>query len=130
NFNRMAGLEVMPKHIYGDAKKGSKINKTVTGSGPYKLDRYEQGRRIVLARNKEWWGNSVPHLKSQFNFDRIVMRFAKEENVALEMLKKGDIDMESLTPDAYVKKAVGPEWGTKLQKQKVENTAPKGYGYV
>jgi len=130
NFNRVAGLRILPKHIYGDAKKGIKINKTLTGSGPYKLERYEQGKRILLSRNKDWWGNKVESQNSRFNFERIILRFVKEENVALEMLKKGELDMESFSPDAYVKKAVGPEWTTKLKKQKVENNAPKGYGYV
>lgn len=130
NFNRVAGLQVVPKHIYGDAKKGKKINKTITGSGPYKLASYDQGKRIVLERNKEWWGNGKTGSRKEYNFDRIVLRFVKEENVALEMLKKGDLDMETLTPDAYTKKAVGPEWTTKLTKEKVTNVAPKSYGYV
>jgi peptide/nickel transport system substrate-binding protein/microcin C transport system substrate-binding protein len=126
-----SGLLILPKHVYGDAKEGVKKNKTIVGSGPYALEKYEQGQRIVLARNKAWWGNSLDFLKGQNNFERIVFRFVKEETVQLEMLKKGEIDYQwRLTPEDYVKKAVGAEWGTKVLKVKTENKAPKSYGYV
>jgi peptide/nickel transport system substrate-binding protein/microcin C transport system substrate-binding protein len=58
------------------------------------------------------------------------MRFAKEENVALEMLKKGELDFDPFNAESYVKKAVGPEWGKTLKKEKVQNKAPKGYAFV
>jgi microcin C transport system substrate-binding protein len=130
NFNVVAGLTVVPKHVYGDAMKGNRLNRTIVGSGPYKLERYERGRRIILVRNNDWWGNKVESEQKKYRFQRISMRFAGEENVALEMLKKGDLDFESLTPDAFVTKTTGSEWTTRLTKQQVENKAPKGYGYV
>jgi microcin C transport system substrate-binding protein len=46
------------------------------------------------------------------------------------MLKKGDIDFMELTPEQYVLKAVGPEWGKKVIKVKTENKMPKGYGFI
>lgn len=124
-------LWISPKHIYGDPKEGTKKNKSIVGSGPYVIEKYEQGQRITLARNKAWWGNSLDWLKGENNFDKIVIRFAKEDLVALEMLKKGDLDyLRRIAPESYVKNAVGPEWGTKVLKLQVENKEPKSYGYI
>lgn len=130
NFNVLAGLSIIPKHIYGDVKKAKKMNKKIIGSGPYLLDRYDKGRKIVLKRNSKWWGNDLPQFRGKYNFTKIVMKFAKDENVALTMLKKGELDFEGLTPEAYAKKTQGEEWGKNVLKVKAENKSPKGYGFV
>lgn len=130
NFNVLAGLDILPKHVYSDAKKAKKLNKKLVGSGPYLLDRYDKGRKIVLKRNPKWWGNDLPQFQGKYNIKRIVMKFAKEENVALAMLTKGELDFEGLTPEAYVKKTEGEGWGTKVLKAKVANKSPQGYGFV
>ena len=130
NFNAVAGLTVLPKHVYSDVQKAKKMNKEIVGSGPYVLEQYDKGQKIILKRNKTWWGNDLPPWRGKYNFARIVMKFVKEENVALTMLEKGELDFEGLTPEAYVKKTEGKEWGTKVLKFKVENKAPKGYGFV
>ena len=130
NFNTVAGLTVLPKHFYGNAKEGLKKNKTMLGSGPYKIEKYDQGQGLVLVRNDKWWGWNEPRNAGHYNFDHIYMRFIKDENIALERLKKGDIDREDFGPEVFEKKAVGPEWGKSVIKQKIENLAPKGYGFI
>ena len=87
------------------------MNKEIVGSGPYVLGQYDKGQKIVLKRNKKWWGNDLPQMRGKYNFDKIVMKFVKEENVALTMLEKGELDFERLTPESYMKKTEGKEWG-------------------
>jgi peptide/nickel transport system substrate-binding protein/microcin C transport system substrate-binding protein len=132
NFDVVAGLSVLPKHFYGDADAGKKKNKTILGSGPYKLEKYDQSQSILLVKNKDWWGASVPEMKGRYNFEHIRMRFDKDENIAIEKLKKGELDYDGLTPEAYMKKTDGPEWGPGkvVIKEKVENKQPKNYGYI
>lgn len=130
NFEVLASMAIVPKHFYGNAEEGVKKNKTILGSGPYVLKEYNQGQSIVLERNKNWWGNAAPERRGQHNFQTIRMRFDKEENLALERLKKGELDFDALSPDAYVKKTEGAPWGTTVLKKKVENLEPKAYGYI
>ena len=130
NFDIAASLEIVPKHIYGDPANVKKMNKTIVSAGPYVFDKYEKGQRIVLKRFDKWYGSKLEHLKGAHNFDTIVMRFVKDENVELEMAKKGDIDYLAMTAEAYVKKTEGAPWGTKIIKNKVENSSPKSYGFI
>jgi ABC-type transport system substrate-binding protein len=131
NFEQVAGtMWIIPKHIYGDLEKGPKLNHELIGSGPYILDKNEKGKRLVLKRNPTWWGLNVPAFKDQYNFDQLTLKFVAEETVALEMLKKGDLDFNGLDPDSYAEKAVGAEWGKSVLKVKAENVAPKGYLFV
>jgi len=132
NFSSLAGgiLEILPKHIYGDPTKLKSLNKTIVGSGPYILSKYQKGKRIVLKKNPMWWGIEEARKKGLYNFNEIVMRFIKEESVAFEMLKKRDIDFYSLTPEQFIKKAVGKEWGKSVFKIKTQNKSANGYGFV
>lgn len=134
NFEDLADLDIFPKHVYEDPEKSRKLTKTLICSGPYKIESYDQGQSLTVVRFKDFWGNHVSHLRGAFNFERIRFRFVKEIDVALELLKKGDVDFQGLentfSAEAYSKKAVGPEWGTKVFKVKVENLSPKPYGYL
>lgn len=132
NFDYFAGgiLSQVPIEMYKDPK--AKLNKTVVGTGPYMLDKYDKGRSITLKKNPEWWGwkETHPYYKGIHQFDKIHFKFVKEETRQLEMLKKGQIDFIGLTAEQYVKKAVGEPWGTKVKKLEVQNSGPKGYGFV
>lgn len=120
---------IVPKHAYGDPKK--KMNKEIVGSGPYKLESYNKGKNLTFVRNKEWWGNNLPHLKGKYNFEKILVRFVKEEGLAIEMLKKGQLDFYQMTSEAFMKKTEGAPFGTTVIKKKVENSDPtRGYGFV
>ncbi len=130
NFATAASLLVLPKHVYGNPEESKKKNKTMIGSGPYLLKEYNQGQSIILERNKTWWGNSLPENKGVFNFQTIRMRFDKEENLVLERLKKGELDYDSLTAEAYSVKTEGAPWGTEVLKKKVLNLEPKSFGFI
>jgi ABC-type transport system substrate-binding protein len=128
NFDVAATLEILPEHIYKDPN--AKVNKTVTGSGPYMLDTYEKSRRIILKRNPFWWGTEQSKKKGENNFDRIIFRIVDSPTVQLEMLKKGDIDFMGLEPEQYVKNTTGPEWGKTVIKVKTKNEGPKGFNWI
>ena len=128
NIEFIGGLPILPKHQYSDPKK--KMNKKLYGSGPYILEKWEKGRRIVLKRNKDWWGFALDQYKGAHNFEEIVYRFVKENYVKIEMLKKGTLDFLPLRQEAYAKMAMGAEWGKSVYKVKAENLAPNGYGFI
>lgn len=130
NFDVAATISVLPKHIYSDVEKSKKMNKEVVGAGPYVFDRWDKGQKVVLKKFDKWYGNKLPAFKGQYNFKTITVRFVKEENVYLEMTRKGDIDFQDLNAEQYVKKTEGGNWGKSILKNKVENLTGKGYRWV
>lgn len=128
NIDFIGGMPVMPKHKYGNPKK--KFNKKVFASGPYKLDKWDKGRKIVLKRNKNWYGYKLAENKGKYNFKKIVYRFVKDPNVKVEMLKKGRIDYMGMRPQIFGSVTKGPEWGKKVFAVKTTNEGAQGYGYV
>lgn len=130
NFDTVATMYIKPKHIYSDVEKSKKMNKELVGSGPYVLHKFDKGQKIVLKKFDKWYGNELPLYKGIYNFEYLTYRFVKEDNVRIEMLQKGDLDYDSLTPEQYVKKTEGAPWGDTLIKSKVENRKGKGYRYI
>lgn len=62
------------------------------GSGPYKIESVEPGRRIVYARNPDYWAKDIFPNKGLYNFDRIVYDYYRDDSVAFEAFKAGDLD--------------------------------------
>jgi peptide/nickel transport system substrate-binding protein/microcin C transport system substrate-binding protein len=131
NFSVVASMYIIPKHIYSDVEKSSKMTRILVGSGPYTLDQFEKGQKLVLKRFDKWYGFSLDPWKGYYNFAQRIYRFIKEDNVALEMLKKGDLDfVEILSPEVYTQKTEGDPWGKTIFKNQIENAYPKNYFYV
>lgn len=129
NFITMVSMPIIPKHVYGNVEKSKGMSRTAVGSGPYKLERFERGQRIVLKRRADWHGFKS-NWKGSFNFDTINLRFVKEDAVSFEMVKRNELDFMALTPEYYTQKAKGNPWGQSVFKNQVENKSPKGYGFI
>lgn len=123
-------IPVLPKHVYEDPNKKFS-GAPIFGSGPYKVESYNRGKNIQLVRNKDYWANGKPGFAGFGKYERINFRFIKEENLQIEMVKKGQIDfMEPIRIENYEKKAVGEPFGTTVKKVQAENKRPKNYGFI
>lgn len=62
-------------------------------NGPYKIASVDPGRRIILERDPNYWAKDLPVNKGLYNFDRITTDYFRDDTVALEAFKKGDLDI-------------------------------------
>ena len=132
NLNVLCGLDIVPKHLFEnpDEQQQKVLNRTLMGSGPYRLKTYERGKRISLEKNPDWWGLKVPYYQGIYNVQEIFMRFVQDETIAVEMLKKGQLDFANLRTEAYMKKTSGPQWGKTVFKVEAPNKYPRGYAFI
>jgi microcin C transport system substrate-binding protein len=124
NFISAAALPILPKHIYGDPKTAGSISDTLVGTGPYVLKEFMKGRRIVLEKNSRWWGNHDPQYPGKNNFKTLIFQFVGDDNVAIEMLKKGDLDYMPLSPQTYVELTNDDHHRDNYVIEKIENSYP------
>ena len=91
-------IPVVPKHIFDDGTDFNthKNNRHPIGTGPYIFSKWETGKRIELEINPLYWGNK-PDIK------KVVYKVIPEPSVALQMLKKGEVDVMSLRPIQWVR---------------------------
>ena len=55
-----------------------------------------------MKKNSDWWGLNDKSQKGTSNFDKILLRFIKDETVELIRAQKGDIDFLGLNAEQYV----------------------------
>ena len=60
------------------------------GSGPYILDSYDVGRRVVYRRNPDYWGRDLNVNVGRFNYDTIRIEYFADYNAAFEGFKAGE----------------------------------------
>jgi peptide/nickel transport system substrate-binding protein/microcin C transport system substrate-binding protein len=80
-------------------------------SGPYTIAHVDGNRRIELARNPDYWGRDLPVRRGFFNFDRVVYRYYKDNDVAREAFKAGEFDLlKEYSARSWVRQHAGPKW--------------------
>jgi peptide/nickel transport system substrate-binding protein len=80
------------------------------GTGPYKFEKWDTGREIVLTRNDDYW-RTKPYL------DKIVIRVIQDYPAALTALKAGEIDLQPrLLPIQYAQQTSGASFDQQFVK--------------
>jgi peptide/nickel transport system substrate-binding protein len=76
----------------------SRDSQGVTGSGPYRLESWETGQRIVLVKKDNWWGAKLAAKNQALEAapDKITYKIIADAVTALSALKAEEIDAISL----------------------------------
>jgi peptide/nickel transport system substrate-binding protein len=94
------GIPIVPKHIFDDGQDFNKhpAGRHPIGTGPFKFVRWDTGKKIVLERNEEYWDRKkFPEIRG------IIFKIINDDTVALQELKKDELDLASLRPIQWVK---------------------------
>ena len=104
------GIPIVPKHIFekGDFNTNP-AGRAPVGTGPYKFVKWTTGREIVLEKNNDYWGKK-PHI------NRIVFRIITDPSVALQVLKRQELDVAGLTPIQWERQTSSPEFEKNFDK--------------
>jgi microcin C transport system substrate-binding protein len=92
-------LPVLSKAFYekhGFGAQGDKSMLPPVGSGPYVIDKVDPGKSISYRRNPEYWAVEHPARKGIYNFDRITVKYFKDQVVAVEAFKAGEFDFMAM----------------------------------
>ncbi len=77
--------------------QGKDFNKTTLepplSNGPYRIKEIEAGRKISYERVPDYWGKDLLVNKGHHNFDVMTYDYFRDDTVALEAFKKGDLSL-------------------------------------
>ena len=69
------------------------IKEKAGGSGPYKLENYQDGQFVVLKKKDDYWGLNYPDIDQLNQYpDRIIYQIVPDATTALTLLKNEEID--------------------------------------
>ncbi|MBI4083180.1 MAG: hypothetical protein HY423_11280 [Candidatus Lambdaproteobacteria bacterium] len=136
NFVHLAGLRIVPLSGFAGVEPDkAALARRPMGSGPYRFVSWQKGSALRLERDPRYWGRDLPQNLGRYNERMRLTKFINADKVALEALKKGDLDVLTLTPEQWVRETDGAEFGppgsdSRLIKLDVRNEAPRTYRYV
>lgn len=86
---------IIPKHVLGSLKdiNHAPYNNKPIGTGPFMVERYEQGNLVKLVANPHYW-RGAPKLKE------IDFKIIPDENTILTQLRTHEVDFEYNAPSA------------------------------
>lgn len=83
-------LFIMSKKYY-EGKDNAELANTPMGTGPYKLESWEKGQRLVLTRFEDYWGNKP-------EIDKGIYTFIPENATRVNALVQGEVDIIQRVP--------------------------------
>ncbi len=93
---------ILPQHIYqGSDPNDNPANLQPVGTGPFKLESYNPGESVTLARNENYFKPGLPYL------DRLVFRIIPETNTQLLALEQAEVDYVGGVPGVDVERLRG-----------------------
>ena len=88
----MGQLPVLSKKFWDGKDFGATTLDPILGSGPYQVDKFEQGRSISYKRVKDWWAKDLPVNRGRYNFDTIRYDYYRDATVEMEGFFAGRYD--------------------------------------
>ena len=135
NFLYFGGnLSVMPAHILADLDGETYLRdynfKLLPGSGPYIIyeEDIDKGNSVTMRRRDDYWAANDRASIGTANFDAYESIVVRDDNLAFEMFKKGELDYYYVTRSSmWVEELDFDEIQRGLiQKRKVFNGKPNG----
>ena len=93
-----ASMPILPAHVLKEVDGPRYIKeynfKFLPGSGPYIVNESDivKGRSVTLRRRPDYWAEKDRRNVGTGNFDEIREIIVRDDNLAFEMFKKGDLD--------------------------------------
>lgn len=85
-------MAILPKHLLeGEDMQSSSFFRSPVGTGPYRLESWDEGQAIVLARNEDYF-------KGPAKIERIIFKIVPDDNAQAMQMKTGELDLALLTP--------------------------------
>lgn len=105
-------IKIIPARLdSGDFWNSSKT--PPVGSGPYVVENVNFGKSITYKRNRDYWAKSHPTRLGMYNYDKITVKYYKDQTIALEAFKAGEFDFMTI----YMAK----QWARDLKGPKFES---------
>lgn len=89
----LAIMPVLSKAWWSGRTFDSASLDTPVASGPYTISKVEPGRSITYQRVADYWAADLPVNRGHYNFERIVFDYYRDDTVAFEAFKAGQLDV-------------------------------------
>jgi peptide/nickel transport system substrate-binding protein len=134
----LESLPILPRHRLQAALDAGTFNKAwgldtppsdLVGAGPFVLQQYVPGQRLVFARNPRYFGRAADGTALPY-LDRLVVDVIPDQSAELLRLESGQLDMmtSEISPDAYASMKRAADQGRVKRPTWASRTTPTARG--
>ena len=85
-------MAILPRHLLeGEDMQESAFFRSPVGTGPYKLENWDDGQAITLTKNADYF-------KGPANIDTIIFKIVPDDNAKAVQMQAGELTLAHLTP--------------------------------
>lgn len=85
-------MAVLPRHLLeGEDMQESDFFRNPVGTGPYRLESWDEGQAITLVKNEDYF-------KGPAKIDRIIFKIVPDDNAQTLQMQSGELDLALLPP--------------------------------
>ncbi len=85
-------MPILPRHkLEGEDMQESDFFRSPIGTGPYKLESWDEGQAITLVKNEDYF-------KKAAEIDKIIFKIVPDDNAKAMQIQSGELNMALLTP--------------------------------
>ncbi|MEM9469715.1 MAG: extracellular solute-binding protein [Pseudomonadota bacterium] len=89
----LAMMPVLSKAYWDNKEFDQTTLEAPLGNGPYRIKEIDAGRKITYERVADYWAKDSLTNKGHHNFETITYEYFRDNSVALEAFKKGDLNL-------------------------------------
>jgi len=89
----VCGLTIIPTHFWQDRDLSEPLKEAPVGSSNFTISDFKFGQYIIYKRLKDYWAQDLAVNKGQSNFDEYRFDYYRDQTIAFEAFKSGDIDI-------------------------------------
>ncbi|MBI1301867.1 MAG: ABC transporter substrate-binding protein [Alphaproteobacteria bacterium] len=89
----MALMPVLSQAWWEDKDFDATLTEPPLTNGPYRIKESNVGKNIIYERVEDYWAIDLLVNKGHYNFKAITYEYFRDDTIALEALKKGDLDI-------------------------------------
>ena len=121
-------IPVLSKKYYSGVDFEKTTLKAPMGSGPYEVEKFQQGRSITYKLRADYWAKDLPVNKGRYNFERIRHEYFKDTNVAIQAFKSGVVDLryENIAKNWATSYNIPQVTSGRIKKEKLPHEIPQG----
>jgi len=129
----LAQLPVLPARYWAEHDFSQPTLTPPLGNGPYRVKDFAPGQFVEYERVPDYWAADLPVNKGRYNFDTIRYEYYRDQTVAREAFKAGDLDLfTETTAKAWATAYDGPALAAgDIRREEIAGNKPQGmYGFV
>ncbi|MBC8213622.1 MAG: hypothetical protein ISR90_01980 [Candidatus Marinimicrobia bacterium] len=144
-FLYFSTTEILPAHYLNKVTGKEYLTKyhfdMMPGTGPYAFvkEKMRKGKSLSINRRNDYWAKDYPSSIGTSNFDEIKIIIVKEDRIALEKFKKGELDIFIVGRaqwwyEDFLNKIDDPKFDNLnrglIQMRKIFNYSPHGFSGI